>query len=352
MIKQIKSEYSWLPLECISQLTRMLLDMWDSDGVLMLWVDYIENGEMLSELGLMSSDGKSIRLQHPAPTVNVLVSSLISYDASSRLKRLLSSNHDCPICLSRLPGTLCIQLSLCNHIACQQCLKNFWGKCIAEGNVTKVGCPNIECMKEARGASMKDAKAILSPEQIMRWKRLLQKQEMEKDPSITYCPNGPCQRPVNPPPASPDGPEWDLLRTCECGFSFCVFCRRVWHGPHTPCPEPPTFVEEYLSYPEDSEGRRTIEKKYGKKIVTSFVENRINMEWKERETMGCPACKVRVQKNRGCNHMTCTRCKHHFCYTCGASLDPLDLYPHFDQKSKPPRPCKLFDPDAEAVETT
>lgn len=31
----------------------------------------------------------------------------------------------------------------------------------------------------------------------------------------------------------------------------------------------------------------------------------------------CPSCKFWVEKNKGCDHMTC-RCGYEFCFRCGA----------------------------------
>jgi ariadne-1 len=34
-------------------------------------------------------------------------------------------------------------------------------------------------------------------------------------------------------------------------------------------------------------------------------------------TQDCPKCRVCIEKNGGCSHMTCNRCKHEFCWVCG-----------------------------------
>ncbi|KAM7206444.1 hypothetical protein V8F20_002793 [Naviculisporaceae sp. PSN 640] len=35
-------------------------------------------------------------------------------------------------------------------------------------------------------------------------------------------------------------------------------------------------------------------------------------------TKPCPKCEAPIEKNKGCSHMTCTRCGFHFCWDCGA----------------------------------
>jgi len=38
--------------------------------------------------------------------------------------------------------------------------------------------------------------------------------------------------------------------------------------------------------------------------------------WICANTKECPKCQATIEKNGGCNHMTCRKCKHEFCWVC------------------------------------
>eukprot|EP00494_Astrolonche_serrata_P032430 UN32699 len=40
------------------------------------------------------------------------------------------------------------------------------------------------------------------------------------------------------------------------------------------------------------------------------------MQWILARTKKCTQCRVPIEKNQGCNHMTCRNCKHEFCWLC------------------------------------
>lgn len=40
------------------------------------------------------------------------------------------------------------------------------------------------------------------------------------------------------------------------------------------------------------------------------------IQWIQKHAKMCPNCSEAIEKNHGCNHMTCRTCKHHFCWEC------------------------------------
>ena len=47
--------------------------------------------------------------------------------------------------------------------------------------------------------------------------------------------------------------------------------------------------------------------------------------WAERNEhiKKCPTCKILIEKDGGCNRMTCPECETHICWRCGGGF-PLD----------------------------
>ena len=52
--------------------------------------------------------------------------------------------------------------------------------CIREGSVSRVGCPDPECVKNGDEASEEDVRRVVSEDEVRRWKWLLVKRVVEK----------------------------------------------------------------------------------------------------------------------------------------------------------------------------
>ena len=109
--------------------------------------------------------------------------------------------------------------------------------------------------------------------------------------NLKWCPAPSCQRAIEYPAA---GGAQDVQ--CACGNHFCFGCERVAHRP-VPC----DLVEKWQA---------------------KNASESENANWIMANTKVCPACKVPIEKNQGCNHMVCRMCKHEWCWLCkGAWTD-------------------------------
>jgi hypothetical protein len=73
----------------------------------------------------------------------------------------------------------------------------------------------------------------------------------------------------------------------ECKTTYHGSCGRPWHG-ETPCEK------------DEAEAAILLQK----------------------DVKECPQCRTAIEKNNGCNHMTCVACKHEFCWTCSQPRRP------------------------------
>ncbi|KAI0307581.1 RWD-domain-containing protein [Multifurca ochricompacta] len=323
---------SWIPRS--GHLLEALLEMWHpGEAILYTWVEWIRSADFLNSMQLIH-DGV-LRLPHAAPPL--LLSFLTTYESKSQSSRFNQASHSCDVCLETRKGSRCLQLN-CGHVFCRACLKDGWSLYIAEGDVTRVGCLDPQCVKEGQEADEDEVRRAVTEEETRRWKWLREKKAAEGDPSTVLCPMFLCQTPVQKPSGGDfqDGTGWERLRTCHrCNYSFCSFCKRTWHGPLSDCPiqVAEKLVIEYMETAEDSPVRKRMEQRYGKKnlekLVVKYEEDRANREWLKKSTMACPSCHVHVEKSMGCNHMTCSKCKQHFCYRCGFKLQASNPYEHF-----------------------
>ncbi|KAF9560213.1 RWD-domain-containing protein [Agrocybe pediades] len=349
-ISQIRATHVWLPET--QTLQKELLNLWQTgEPVLYNWVEFIRTGEFLQKINLLSSvNSDLIALPHPAP--RIIAQLLQEYDASSASNEFAQNSYPCSVCLTHLKGSKCLQLA-CKHIFCRSCLEDFWKMCIEEGDVGRVGCPDPECVKKGNEASEEEVARVVTEQELQRWKWLREKRTYDRDPTVVHCPVAVCQAPV-PKPTDTDVNDneesgWSRLRQCSrCGYSFCAYCRRTWHGPVEKCPiaQYEYLALEYLNAEEGSQERAALERRFGRanmlRLVATYEEEKANMQWLKSSTMMCPGCQCHVEKTLGCNHMTCWKCSQHFCYRCGARLNPEQPYTHF---STPGRSCynKLFE---------
>ena len=356
----------WLHQSVVQRLKEDCAKLWQElgrDQVVYTYIDHVQQ-QAENAFGLAGETDVSMSSD--------LKLALLDFDLKTKRENFEKESFDCGICLEPKKGVQCYRFLQCGHVFCVACLQDFFNNCITEGDVDNVKCLDPTCGKgtpareEPNGRPFKRRKRdqTLNPsellqipierEMVQRYVRLKRKKRLEADKTTVYCPRQWCQgaarSKAHPKPTDPmsDEDEGDLsdaeeapknpapletlsmaerLAICEdCDFAFCVVCQKSWHGENAFCsPKRKTELDE--------EELATAE--YFKKYATP-----------------CPTCTGPAQKSMGCNHMTCFRCKTHFCYLCGAYLMADNPYRHYNEEGSTcyMRLWELEEGDGEGIE--
>jgi ariadne-1 len=201
----------------------------------------------------------------------------------------------CPICFD---DTAADTLALsCGHSFCTGCWTMY-----TISKIRDEGEHRILCMGESCGVVALDpfVHKVLSEDEdtAERYDELLVRNYVACNRNLKYCPFPSCDRSVSCPTASSRSALSTLVPTVSCGadpkHKFCFGCHV--DGDHRPvlC----TIARMWLKKCRDD----------------SETAN-----WIKSNTKECSKCQSTIEKNGGCNHMTCKKCKYEFCWVCMGS---------------------------------
>lgn len=195
-------------------------------------------------------------------------------------------NYECPICCEE--GTLPTFAMECGHRYCVDCYGRFMDeRIVEEGEVRQLICPGDKC-KLALGES--SVRLLVLDDVYQRYLRLLDRAYVDDHDNIKWCPSPNCDNAVECGTSARQLIQVIPSVTCAEGHSFCFGCSLDEHQPCI-CP----IVKIWLKKCEDD----------------SETSN-----WISANTKECPKCVSTIEKNGGCNHMTCRKCKYEFCWVC------------------------------------
>ncbi|KAF2003052.1 RWD-domain-containing protein [Amniculicola lignicola CBS 123094] len=345
---KLSASPSWIPATVLNRLMDEGRSLWEEYPGMQMLFSYIGSIQEAAE-SAFGLNNLQLPLQLKDP--------FLDFNSKTKRQMFNQGTFECEVCLEPKKGSACYQLERCGHVFCIQCLQDGYNACITEGNVNNVKCMAIDCGK-ATGANEKKER-LLSPKELLqiplerktveRFANLKRKKKMEMDKTIVFCPRSWCQgamrtdkypkitdvtqmddfylqddEPISSTPPQdqaqpeltadgiekrPGGITSDRLAVCEdCSLAFCRTCLASWHGDFVFCA--PRTAQELTQ------------------------DEQASLNFIHLNTSACPTCGVPTTKSYGCNHMTCFQCKTHFCYLCGAWLDPNNPYRHFDDPKK------------------
>ncbi|MCQ2821077.1 MAG: E3 ubiquitin protein ligase [archaeon] len=218
-------------------------------------------------------------------------------------------SKECLVCYSELTEEEKENNKLsCNHIYCDGCWIEYLKDKITSSNVSKINCMGVKCKAEVSEEFI--MKKIDGDQTLIdKYYKFKEASKIIDDPNKKFCPYPNCDSFLLKDPNT-------KYVQCQKGHQFCFNCTKKWHG-DTPCDEE--------------------------------IDKDFQMWKKSKVIKRCPKCQLYTEKNKGCNHMTCVKCKYQWCWLCEKEYRPGHFNSgtceglQFANVSKPPtRNCCFY----------
>lgn len=192
--------------------------------------------------------------------------------------------------------------SPCGHHFCSLCYEEYLSTKLGDGpGVVFTCCPEHKCnclvppevwlrtiggSSSSVGAQAEDSEASKGKALLEKYSRMILEQFVSSSKQMRWCPAPGCERIV----MAGAGVANVRCGPGGCGNAFCFKCGEEAHQP-TSCFELSTWTEKCQNESETA-------------------------NWILANTKRCPKCTTRIEKNQGCNHISCSQCKYDFCWIC------------------------------------
>ena len=196
----------------------------------------------------------------------------------------------CPICYDDFSPEQMMSMP-CGHQFCLDCWHDFCDNAVNEGPASvNTTCPHAQCQEVVTEEEMSRALGGPSAQQMKKFLTYQLRSFVESNSLTRWCPGKGCERIACAESALAMEAEGNLANCESCSTRFCMVCGEEPHAPSS-CKELDKWNEKCRNESETA-------------------------NWILANTKSCPRCRSRIEKNQGCNHMTCSGCKHEFCWIC------------------------------------
>ncbi|KAL4491940.1 hypothetical protein ABPG72_008361 [Tetrahymena utriculariae] len=203
------------------------------------------------------------------------------FDTYKQIQKEDEQSWKCEICLEQMTDQQFWPLQ-CRHQFHRDCLQQYFNVKIKDRSFP-LKCPNESCKQEV---DYSDIKEILTKQEFQKYEEFSLNNYIDSNlEELSWCPSAGCKY------AFVLEENQTLLICPLCRKKFCLTCKCEFHKNQT--------CKEYqISNTYDDQDKR----------FEQFVRGQ---KFKQ-----CINCKMWVERNQGCDHMTC-RCGCQFCYKCG-----------------------------------
>ncbi|XP_011627726.1 probable E3 ubiquitin-protein ligase ARI2 isoform X2 [Amborella trichopoda] len=207
-------------------------------------------------------------------------------DAAHQASARSTSSIMCNICMEDISPNDVTTMD-CGHCFCNDCWTEHFIIKIKEGESRRVRCMAHKCNAICDEAIIRNLVSVKDPEVAERFERFLLESYIEDNGKVKWCPSVPhCGNAIRI-----DGDSYCEVE-CTCGLQFCFRCSSEAHSPCS-C----LMWELWIKKCKDESE---------------------TVNWLTVHTKPCPKCHKPVEKNGGCNLVTCL-CGQYFCWLCGGA---------------------------------
>ena len=193
----------------------------------------------------------------------------------------------CAICFDECNQMLAMP---CGHSFCFDCWNAFCTNAVDEGpSCVRTTCPDATCSEIVSDHEFAQALGTTSPS-YTKFKNFQLRSFVESNPYTRWCPGRGCERIAYALSPAAMEIEGNIAKCDACVTKFCLVCGEEPHAPAT-CKALVKWNDKCRNESETA-------------------------NWILANTKSCPNCKIRIEKNQGCNHMSCQTCRHEFCWIC------------------------------------
>lgn len=198
----------------------------------------------------------------------------------------------CPICFDDTQTKF--MALICEHKYCACCWKDYITSKVRTEAECTIACMAEECNVVALDPFVQKALGD-DKETWERYQELLVRQFVSCIPHLKFCPYPSCTHTVSCPAAATKSSLVTMVPIVTCGASSThVFC---------------------FGCPVDTDHRPVV-CAVAKMWLQKCRDDSETANWIKSNTKECSKCQSTIEKNGGCNHMTCKKCKYEFCWVC------------------------------------
>lgn len=254
---------------------------------------------------------------------NLSTSNLDVYNQEHEQQPRLQT-RECPVCTEDAPEHEFITLECGHQSYCKGCLADFLKRGLKEKNSQQWKCPIQECTRQM---SLSDIISISNDQMIqltelsalprdytreeistlvkngaflqekplmLECNELLEREELKLDKNIIFCPIDYCKGYFKKNTTLLDAIQ-NVPRNVKCTLCKNEYCNQCLksHDMQTSCKDHEIFLS-----------------------MTHQEKEEKNEEWLKENTKPCPECQCIIQRDGGCQHITCKQCTHQFCWIC------------------------------------